>query len=203
MAAILAREDWLKAARLALLRTGVGSVRVETIAKQLGVTKGSFYWHFSDRAELLETLLAEWEAEAELLTMAIAGGGESTLLQLSEQLSRNVVLSEAGEVPSDAAIFAWAATTPAIARRVATAEERRVALVVDLIGNRRRAEFIYMAYLGYILRRRHAPDASELFRIILDAITTRSISLSANEPAPANTAATGSPADQGGAANCR
>ena len=49
--------DWLKAARLALLHRGPDAVRVEPLARGLGVTKGSFYWHFKDRNALLEALL--------------------------------------------------------------------------------------------------------------------------------------------------
>src|SRR5215831_18160375 len=59
----LGRADWLKAARMALLQGGVEAVRVEKLARNLCVTKGSFYWHFRDREELLEALLREWEVE--------------------------------------------------------------------------------------------------------------------------------------------
>ena len=41
-----------------LARHGIESVRVEVLARDLGVSKGSFYWHFRDRSELLEKLLA-------------------------------------------------------------------------------------------------------------------------------------------------
>ena len=43
----LGKSDWLRAARLALLHGGVEAVRVERLARDLHVTKGSFYWHFS------------------------------------------------------------------------------------------------------------------------------------------------------------
>src|ERR1017187_2761901 len=59
----LSRNDWLKAARLALLTGGVEAVRVEKLARNLRVTKGSFYWHFKGREELLDLLLREWEEE--------------------------------------------------------------------------------------------------------------------------------------------
>src|SRR5207247_4105060 len=50
----LGKDDWLRGARLALLREGPNGVRVEPLARELGVTKGSFYWHFHDREDLLE-----------------------------------------------------------------------------------------------------------------------------------------------------
>ena len=56
----LAREDWLRAARLALLRGGVEAVRPEKIARDLQVTKGSFYWHFGSREELLDGVVETW-----------------------------------------------------------------------------------------------------------------------------------------------
>ena len=52
------RKEWLRTARLALLRGGPDEVRVERLARDLRVTKGSFYWHFKDREELLAKL---WE----------------------------------------------------------------------------------------------------------------------------------------------
>ena len=61
----------MRAARLALLHRGADGVRVEVLAHELGVTKGSFYWHFRDRADLLEALLVEWEEETGLLTDAL------------------------------------------------------------------------------------------------------------------------------------
>ena len=68
------RNDWLRAARRALLHRGPEGVRVEPLAAILGVTKGSFYWHFTNRRELLEALLREWEEETRLLTDALASG---------------------------------------------------------------------------------------------------------------------------------
>jgi AcrR family transcriptional regulator len=160
------KDDWLNAARLALLRGGIGAVRVETLAQQLGVTKGSFYWHFANRSALTDALLSEWEEEADLLIGAISAGGREGLNGLLEQISVNVMASERGEVPSDAAIFAWATVDPSIRDRVDAAEEERVALLATLLGNREKAELAYMAYLGFILRRRHGPDPERGFRLV-------------------------------------
>lgn len=162
----LTKDDWLRAARLALLRGGPNAVRVEPLARALGVTKGSFYWHFRDRSDLLEALIAEWEGEADLLIAALGAGADVGLRALVEQLRVNVVASERGEVPSDAAIFAWAGVSPEISERVASAEEERIALLAALLQDRTKAELAYMAYLGFILRRRKARDAQALFDIL-------------------------------------
>lgn len=168
MVSKLSRTDWMRAARLALLRGGVGSVRIEKLARELGVTKGSFYWHFSDREALLEALLEEWESEADLLIGAIGAPPAVGMPALLERLAHNVVASERGDVPSDAAIFAWAAVDPRIAQRVDAAETERVSLLAALIGDSARAELAYMAYLGFILRRRHSANPEEAFQQVSD-----------------------------------
>jgi AcrR family transcriptional regulator len=57
----LNREDWLDAAFKAVVDGGFDKVRVLVIADALGVTRGSFYWHFTDHAELVLALLARWK----------------------------------------------------------------------------------------------------------------------------------------------
>jgi AcrR family transcriptional regulator len=57
----LSREDWVTAGLTALGSGGPGAVMVEPIAASLQATKGSFYWHFRDRAELLTAALERWE----------------------------------------------------------------------------------------------------------------------------------------------
>jgi AcrR family transcriptional regulator len=54
-------EDWTNAALEAIADGGTGKVAVEALARELGATKGSFYWHFRNRDALLEAALARWE----------------------------------------------------------------------------------------------------------------------------------------------
>lgn len=54
-------EDWAIAALDEMADRGVDAVAVESLARSLGVTKGSFYWHFANRDELISAALAEWE----------------------------------------------------------------------------------------------------------------------------------------------
>jgi len=58
----LTRDAWLKAA-LSLCVAGIDKLKVAPLAEYLGVTTGSFYWHFKNRRELLEALLDYWERE--------------------------------------------------------------------------------------------------------------------------------------------
>jgi AcrR family transcriptional regulator len=56
------RDTWLHAATQTLADSGVDGVKVESLARKLGLTKGSFYWHFKDRRALLDALLEHWRA---------------------------------------------------------------------------------------------------------------------------------------------
>ena len=57
----LSAEDWAQAALDQISEQGVASVAVEPLARRLGVTKGSFYWHFPSRDALLQAALERWE----------------------------------------------------------------------------------------------------------------------------------------------
>ena len=57
----LSAEDWAQAALDQIAEQGVASVAVEPLARRLGVTKGSFYWHFPSRDALLQAALERWE----------------------------------------------------------------------------------------------------------------------------------------------
>lgn len=57
----LSAEDWAQSALDAIAEQGVAAVAVEPLARRLGVTKGSFYWHFPSREALLQAALERWE----------------------------------------------------------------------------------------------------------------------------------------------
>ena len=61
-AARLSADDWAQAALDLVAEQGVAAVAVEPLARRLGVTKGSFYWHFPSRDALLQAALERWEA---------------------------------------------------------------------------------------------------------------------------------------------
>lgn len=57
----LDREHWIDAATDLLAEQGVAGLRIEVLAKACNVTKGSFYWHFRDRQDLLQEVLGRWK----------------------------------------------------------------------------------------------------------------------------------------------
>ena len=72
----LGRESWVSAARAELISRGHASIKVDRLATSLKVTRGGFYWHFKDRADLLDALLADWEStNSAAILAALRGGG--------------------------------------------------------------------------------------------------------------------------------
>ena len=57
----LDRSAWVAGATEVLAEEGIAGLRVEVLAKRLKVTKGSFYWHFTDRRDLLMAVLTHWK----------------------------------------------------------------------------------------------------------------------------------------------
>src|SRR6478736_6663899 len=74
----LARSDWVTAGLRMLAERGIDAVAVEPLCQRLGVTKGSFYWHFADRAALHAAMLDLWRergtAEIVERTARVTGG---------------------------------------------------------------------------------------------------------------------------------
>jgi len=91
----LSRDDWLDAAFQAVVEGGFDNVRVLGLAAMLGVTRGSFYWHFVDHAELIAALLARWR-ERELATNRSVEGGTIQDPQQDLQAVLEAALSHAG-----------------------------------------------------------------------------------------------------------
>ncbi len=152
----ITREDWIRVATQALRRGGVATVRVEPIAAVLKVTKGSFYWHFRDRADLLDALVGAWEAETRWLVeqAGVAGSPHARLRRYFE------LVAATRHYPPDSEMLAWARHDAAVARRVLATEERRLAFLrrqFEVAGLARgeavrRARLAYLATQGWIER---------------------------------------------------
>ena len=91
----LSRDDWLDAAFQAVVEGGFDKVRVLGLAAALGVTRGSFYWHFVDHAELIAALLARWR-ERELAANRSVEGSTTEDPQQDLQAVLEAALSHAG-----------------------------------------------------------------------------------------------------------
>ncbi|MDI6746090.1 MAG: TetR/AcrR family transcriptional regulator [Rhodocyclaceae bacterium] len=79
----LDRAAWIAGALDIVAQDGIDGLRVESLAKRLGVTKGSFYWHFKDRRDLIDAVLDDWRAgrirDIRKQTTAAPGNEEAAL----------------------------------------------------------------------------------------------------------------------------
>ena len=166
------RAHWLSAGLESLRRGGVGEVRVERLAAELGITKGSFYWHFRNRSELLAALLEHWaremtDVEFERIQAMPEGLGER-LLALAEDVL------EKGMGRYDPAIRAWARGDRNVAAAVAQVDRRRVRALTGFFeqaglgaaASRTRARLFYTFLLGEPQVRSPAREAGELERMV-------------------------------------
>ena len=126
----LDRDAWLAGALELLREQGVDAVRVEPLSARLGVTKGSFYWHFRNRQDLLASLPAFWAERQTAPVLAHAdatpGGPVDKLRAVAEYLGR--------EDPDryDNAMRAWAQFDPDVAATVQAIDQRRIAFAAAL-----------------------------------------------------------------------
>jgi AcrR family transcriptional regulator len=103
-------------------------VRVEVLARDLGVSKGSFYWHFRDRGELLDKLLARWEnGEIDWLNAEDEAGAAT---RWAKFIART---ADPEHMRIDVALNAWARADERVAVRVASVEKRKSRLIADVL----------------------------------------------------------------------
>jgi AcrR family transcriptional regulator len=108
-------------------------VRVEVLAKRLGVTKGGFYGSFADREALLTAMLDTWEREStdEVLERVEREGGDpKTRIERAGMLT----FSSDRLLPIDLAVRDWARRDEAVAERLRRVDNRRMALLREMIG---------------------------------------------------------------------
>jgi AcrR family transcriptional regulator len=109
---------------------GIESVRVEVLARDLGVSKGSFYWHFRDRGELLDQLLARWEnGELDWLNRDDGMGAPARWASLIERTANPESMR------MEVALRAWARGDERVATRIAEIEKRKGRVVADVLRN--------------------------------------------------------------------
>ena len=155
----LSAEDWIKVAFHALGSGGVQAIRAERLARVLGVSKGSFYWHFADVPALHAAMLTHWEgfATEQIIHDVDAGGGDGAarLIRLVDIITSD--LSDPyGGLATEAALRDWARHDPRVAPSLLRVDARRLAFVgelfkmagLDEVDAGRSARLFYTALIG-------------------------------------------------------
>lgn len=128
----LGKEAWLAAALEVVARDGGARLRIDTLVQEMGVTKGSFYWHFASRGAFVTELLEYWHQQSTLHVpeslQNLEGDASEQLLQLitvivAEKLTRH-----------DLAIRSWAIQEPGIRPLVRRTDVFRLSFVRNLLA---------------------------------------------------------------------
>jgi AcrR family transcriptional regulator len=177
-AARLSREQWIEAALALLARGGSSAVEIEPMARSLRVTKGSFYWHFRDRNDLLASVLRRWEeSETVKVIGRVEAGGGSALERLRRLFS---IAIERRTMDLEVALRQWARQDPRALRAVLRVDARRIAYVRALyvdaglaaLEAEARALLAYSALLGeaFIASPRGSETPERLRRLAIETL---------------------------------
>ena len=152
----LGKYDWLSASLSMLVDEGVEAVQITRLARKLKVTRGSFYWHFKDRDDLLDSVLAEWRAaNSGVIASSLAEATSLTAGVLS--LFSVWVEDEQFSTRLDQAIHDWARRSDRVMQIVRIEEEERIHAIAAFFGRHGfdevdafvRARVLYFTQAGY------------------------------------------------------
>ena len=171
----LSARDWLDQGLKALAARGFTALKAEPLAKAMGVSRGSFYWHFADVDAFHAAILGHWRevaAERVIANVEAASGDENPVTVLLRQ-------AFGGRLALEKAVRTWAAHDPAARIAMQAMDRRRLSYVEKLLRAsglssgiaRARAQILYWAFVGYALSDKPPPPArraavlAELLRI--------------------------------------
>jgi AcrR family transcriptional regulator len=159
----LSATDWLNHGLKTLTQEGFTALKAVPLAKSMGVSRGSFYWHFADIEAFHGELLRLWRdiaAERIIADVDAASEKDNAL-----QILLHRVFGEQRALEN--AVRRWAAVDPAARAAVQAIDRRRVSYVESLLRTagvdddaaRTRAQILYWTYLGFALSDRALPPA--------------------------------------------
>jgi AcrR family transcriptional regulator len=168
----LSAGDWLDQGLKTLARNGFTALKAEPLAKAMGVSRGSFYWHFSDIGAFHAAILNHWrEVAAERVIAdleAAPGDREALALLLRRAFSNRPALENA--------VRTWATVDAAARAAVQAIDQRRLRYIESLLRRsglsdemaRARAQILYWAFLGFALSDQPLPKARQ--QAVLDEL---------------------------------
>ena len=173
----LNRQRWLTAGLQALANEGPEGLRIMPIAEQLGVTKGSFYWHFKNLDEYQAALLEEWEKS---YTQEAIHCLENDKADPASKLRIWITGAAYADFKLDRAIRSWSLNNPAVREVRARVDQDRIDYLTKLLREvgwskdeaLTLAQWTYCAWVGYATLD-GATTTEKQLRLILSILTPR------------------------------
>jgi AcrR family transcriptional regulator len=166
----LSADDWTRQGLKALAKSGFTALKADPLAKAMGVSRGSFYWHFADLAAFHATVLKRWRevAAEQIIADVEADSGEPLEALLRRTFGARLDLERA--------VRNWAAFDPAAQGAVRAIDRRRLDYIEALLEKRgleraaaqARAQILYWTFLGFALS--GAPVPAARFQGLLDEL---------------------------------
>jgi AcrR family transcriptional regulator len=151
----LSAKDWLDQGLKTLATNGFTALKAEPLAKAMGVSRGSFYWHFADIGAFHAALLKHWRevaAEQVIANLEAASDHEQALPLLLRR-------AFGGKLALEKAVRNWATFDPAARAAVQAIDRRRLDYIERMLRSaglapgtaRARAQILYWAFVGFAL----------------------------------------------------
>lgn len=166
----LSADDWIKQGLKALGKSGFTALKADPLAKAMGVSRGSFYWHFADLGAFHAAVLKRWrEIAAEQIIADVEAAGDEPLQALLQR-------SFAARLDLERAVRNWAAFDAAAQGAVRAIDRRRLDYIDGLLEQRglapanaqARAQILYWTFLGFALS--GAPVPAVRLQTLLDEL---------------------------------
>ena len=153
----LNRKDWIDGAIILLAEDNVEALRIDVLARRLGVTKGSFYWHFKNREALLDAVLEAWREQMTTGIASFINNFPGTPLGRLSRLMR-IAISPRPDVPGgpfELTLRDWARRDAKVDQVVKEVDSKRLeflkGLYLDAGMSRTDAEMYAFGQMSYVL----------------------------------------------------
>ena len=179
MADQLSAQDWVDLGLKTLAKSGFTALKAEPLAKAMGVSRGSFYWHFADIGAYHAAILERWREVATEQIIAAVEAARKTA-KGEDPLAVLLKLTFGSKLVLEKAVRSWAANEARARAAVVAMDRRRLDYIESLLRDagltediaRARAQILFWAFFGYALSDQQlAPDRQqavldELLRIV-------------------------------------
>ena len=175
----VSKRDWLDKALEVFVSGGIDAVRIVDLARHLKIAKSGFYWHFRDRAELLEAMKLYWVDEFSHQFIEDTHAFKGPLRERLISLIRAIRAKESGKL--DLAFTGWAQTEPSVRDLVSRVRDLRIVFVKELLSatvvndaeltSRARLFVAYFSWSEVMFESNAGELADEDLNTILDIIT--------------------------------